>query len=308
VHNVEVQKLIRSWCEYLKLQKNYSHHTLDSYLHDLENYLNFIANYHATTVSINIIATIDIRFVRSWLSERLRNGYNSSSSARAMSAIKNFYKFLEKNHDINCHAIFSIKNPRKQKRLPKALLLEEVTESIKNSGEEGSDKWITLRNKALLILIYAAGLRISESLSITKQHLKNQEFIRITGKGGKERVIPWIQIAREYIELYLKILPYHIAEDEPIFRGKAGKKLQAAVFNRELIALRRHYGLPEHLSAHAFRHSFATHLLENGADLRSIQQMLGHQSLSTTQIYTKVNPKLLESAYDKAHPASTKSK
>ena len=303
MHITETQELIKSWQEYLKLQKNYSDHTIVSYLHDLEHFLNFITNYYATTASLEIIGATDIRFMRSWLASRMRDGYKPISNARALSAIKNFYKFLEKNKNINCHAIFSIRNPRKQKSLPKALLQEEVTESIKSLNDNNIDEWIEARDKALLILIYAAGLRISESLSITKQHLKNHDFIRITGKGGKERVIPWILVAREHIELYLKKLPYNIEENEPIFRGKAGKKLQPAVFNRELIKLRCLYGLPEYLSAHAFRHSFATHLLENGADLRSIQQMLGHKSLSTTQIYTKINPKMLETIYDKTHPS-----
>lgn len=159
-----------------------------------------------------------------------------------------------------------------------------------------------LRNKALLILIYASGLRISEALSITKIHLQNLDFIKVVGEGNKERVIPWLPIVRSLIEEYLKLLPYDLNDQEPIFRGKQGKKLQPPVFNRELIKLRRFYGLPEYLTAHSFRHSFASHLLENGADLRSIQELLGHKSLSTTQSYTKTNIKHLEAVYNVSHP------
>lgn len=174
--------------------------------------------------------------------------------------------------------------------------------SLDHIEEYGNSQWIEVRNKALLVLIYASGLRISEALSITKLHLQNLEFIKIMGKGSKERVIPWLTIARNLITEYLEKLPYELKDDEPIFRGKQGKKLQPPVFNRELIKLKRFYGLPEHLSAHSFRHSFASHLLENGADLRSIQELLGHKSLSTTQSYTKTSIKHLEMAYVTAHP------
>ena len=166
-------------------------------------------------------------------------------------------------------------------------------------------RWIDLRNKSLLTLIYASGLRISEALSITKNHVNQCEYIKITGKGNKERLVPWIEEARKLILEYLKELPYEIDENEPIFRSKTGKILHRSNFNSELVKLRRIYGLPEHLSSHSFRHSFATHLLENGADLRSIQDLLGHKSLSTTQRYTKVNLSHLEAVYNKSHPGST---
>lgn len=304
--SLEIQHLVKTWYEYLHLQKNYSHHTLISYKNDLDHFLSFMTNYHAREVDIGLIRDVDIRSVRSWLSGRIHEGFIANSNARAISAVKNFYRFLDKTIEIKSHAIFTVKGPKKPKALPKALLQDDVLLSIESIQDGDKDTWINARNKALLTLIYAAGLRISESLSITKQHLANKEFIKITGKGNKERIVPWIKIAREYIELYLKLLPYEIAENAPIFRGKAGKILQPAVFNRELIKLRQKYALPEYLSAHALRHSFATHLLENGADTRSIQQLLGHQSLSTTQIYTKVNPKLLVNAYNLAHPKSGK--
>ena len=300
----KIKKIIDEWQYYLGTQRNYSKHTLQSYLNDLNHFLNFITKYYSRDVSLTIIESIDIRFLRSWLSSRHRDNYNAVSNARALSSVKNFYKYLEKKHNINCHTIFTVHTPKKPKNLPKALSKKEAQislESIKMLGDEG---WIHLRNKALLTLIYASGLRISEALSITKKHLENHEFIKILGKGNKERLIPWINEARLLIEQYINALPYSIASDEPIFRGKRGAPLQRAVFHRELIQLRRILGLPEYLSSHAFRHSFATHLLENGADLRSIQDLLGHQSLSTTQRYTKINQSYLESVYDKAHPGS----
>ncbi|MDP5110458.1 MAG: tyrosine recombinase XerC [Rickettsiaceae bacterium] len=303
-YNQEITQIIDNWQEYLRYQKNYSKNTLDSYLNDLKNYLSFLNNYYSTQTSIEQIKSVDIRCIRSWLSSRSQNNFNLTSTARALSSVKNFYKYLEKKFNITCHSIFTVRSPKKTKSLPKALTKSEAEISLGSVEMLGDEEWIHYRNKALLTLIYASGLRISEALSITQKHLENLEFIKILGKGGKERIIPWITESKQLIEKYIKLLPYHIEVDEPIFRGKHGKPLQRAVFNKELMKLRRMLGLPEFLSSHAFRHSFATHLLENGANLRSIQDLLGHKSLSTTQRYTKINHSHLESVYEKAHPGS----
>lgn len=298
----EVLELIDKWQKYLKLQKNYSEHTALAYQNDLLNFLDFINHYSATLVTIDSIKEVDIRLIRSWLAQRQQANYVAASNARSLSALKNFYKYLEKVGHIVGHAIFTVKNPKKAKILPKALSVADSALSINHIDEFAELEWIELRNKALLVLIYASGMRISESLALTKQHLHNKEVIKIKGKGNKERVIPWLPVAQNLIEQYLNKLPYNIRDNEPIFRGKLGKKLQAPVFNRELIKLRRFYGLPEHLSAHAFRHSFASHLLENGADMRAIQELLGHKSLSSTQRYTKISLQHLENVYNNAHP------
>lgn len=304
MQDIIVTKLIINWLKYLKLQKNCAENTVISYKNDIENFLHFISHYNSEIITLHSLQQVDIRLMRSWLSKRKMDNFIAASNARALSAVKNFYKFLEKTTDSKCHVIFSIKNPRKSKPLPKALSQEDVIMSIEHIDKFAQTTWIELRNKALLVLIYASGLRISEALSITKYHLQNLDFIKIIGKGNKERLVPWLQIARQLIEQYLQYLPYQLEENSPIFKGIQGGKLQPPVFNRELIKLRRFYGLPEHLTAHSFRHSFATHLLENGANLRAIQELLGHQSLSTTQSYTKVTLKHLEKAYNNSHPSS----
>ncbi len=301
---LEIQNLIKEWQTYLELQKNYSKNTRDAYAHDLKAYIFFIQNYTEESVSLKSISSVDIRLIRSWLSERKISEYASSSSARALSSIKSFYKYIEKTRKIVCHAIYAVSSPKKPKTLPKALSKEDTLFSLDKIGCLDETKWIDLRNKSLLTLIYASGLRISEALSITKNHTKQTEYIKITGKGSKERLIPWIAAIRKLVLEYLKELPYEIEDDEPIFRSKTGKILHRCNFNSELVKLRRIYGLPEHLSSHSFRHSFATHLLENGADLRSIQDLLGHKSLSTTQRYTKINLSHLEAVYNKSHPES----
>ncbi|MCC8377107.1 MAG: tyrosine recombinase XerC [Rickettsia endosymbiont of Graphium doson] len=300
--DTQTQELIIKWQKYLSLQKNYSNHTMISYNNDLKHFIEFMNYYNSDIVTMDYIRAADIRLMRSWFAKRKCDNFVTSSIARGLSAIKNFYKFLEKTAELHNHVVFSIKSPKKSKLLPKALSEEEVNISLDHIEEYGNSQWIEIRNKALLVLIYASGLRISEALSITKLHLQNLEFIKIMGKGNKERIIPWLAIARNLITEYLEKLPYELKDDEPIFRGKQGKKLQPPVFNRELIKLKRFYGLPEHLSAHSFRHSFASHLLENGTDLRSIQELLGHKSLSTTQSYTKTSIKHLETAYVTAHP------
>jgi integrase/recombinase XerC len=303
--NSQIQTLIKDWQSYLQLQKNYSKNTRDSYLSDLKAYFCFIQNYSEESVSLKSISSADIRLIRSWLSERKFSDYATSSSARALSSIKNFYNYIEKTHNIVCHSIHAVSSPKKPKPLPKALSKEEILRSLDKIDYLDEVRWIDLRNKSLLTLIYASGLRISEALSITKNHVNQHEYIKITGKGNKERLVPWIEDVRKLILEYLKELPYEIDENEPIFRSKRGKILHRSNFNSELVKLRRIYGLPEHLSSHSFRHSFATHLLENGADLRSIQDLLGHKSLSTTQRYTKVNLSHLEAVYNKSHPGST---
>ncbi|MGC0371766.1 MAG: hypothetical protein DGJ47_000466 [Rickettsiaceae bacterium] len=302
----EVQSKITNFLEYLKIQKNYSANTCESYLNDISNFVNFMSYYNDCNSAFKNIKNIDIRLVRSWLSQRHSDNYSPASNARALSAVKSFYRHLEKTDGLQCHALYVIKPPKKPKLLPKSLSKDDAHMALSSIEMLGDSHWVHLRNKSLLTLIYASGLRISEALSITKKHLQNSDFIIITGKGGKQRSIPWISQSRQLIDQYLVAMPYHIEDDESIFRGQKGGALQRSVFNKELTNLRRATGLPESMSSHSFRHSFATHLLENGANLRSIQDLLGHQSLSTTQCYTKINQAHLESIYNKSHPDTKK--
>lgn len=294
-----MDNITTSWLKYLSLERRYSNHTIDAYRNDLDDFLSFIKKYSDGSLD-ETVSNADLRLIRSWLSYRSSSNYSASSSSRALSSIKNFYKFLHLSGVNINSAIFTAKGLKKTKPLPKALSLTDTMLSINSIEEIDTTNWIALRDKALLFLIYASGLRISEALSITKNHLIG-DYIKITGKGGVERQIPWILEAKIAIEQYIKFVPYDINLG-PVFLGEQGKPLQQALFRRKLIKLRRSLGLPEHLTPHAFRHSFATHLLENGADLRSIQELLGHKSLSTTQRYTKVNIKHLSDAYKTAHP------
>jgi integrase/recombinase XerC len=301
----EVLNLVLYWLEKLEHIKNYSGNTLISYQNDIYEFLNFIGTHNNNQTKLSNIITADINTFRSWLASRRLKNYDNASTCRAISALKNFYKFLAKNYGYQNDAISSIKNPKKKQVLPKALLETEIDMAIENIEKVNIDgeEWVNLRNKAILILIYATGLRISEALSLSKQNILNN-IIKVVGKGDKERVVPLLPIAQKYIDLYLAKLPWMIDNNEPIFRGLRGKPLNNAIFARELIKLRRFCGLPEYCSSHSFRHSFATHLLENGSDLRTIQELLGHSSLSATQRYTKINTDHLKYIYNSNHPFS----
>ena len=300
---MSLQSDIIKWQEYLRSERGYSKHTIISYLHDLEDFLGFIKTHEGKDPLLDDIIKIDIHTVRSWLSMRSTSDYAASSSSRALSGVKSFYKFIyQVTGDAN-HGVLSMRSPKKAQIIPKALSFEDVMLVINSSKDFEKNDWLAMRDKALLILLYATGLRISEALALCSKDLNN-DYLVIKGKGGKERIVPLIPDANAIIQQYLSILPFAIDATDPMFRGEKGRILSTGVFSRQLIKLRRNIGLPEHTSAHSFRHSFATHLLENGADLRSIQELLGHSDLSTTQRYTKVNMEHLSKSYKAAHPFS----
>ncbi|KJV56435.1 phage integrase family protein [Orientia chuto str. Dubai] len=298
----QLEKIMTEWLHYIQYYKNYSINTCNSYNNDLKQFFDFIIDYcNLSKLDVNHLCSVDIRLMRSWLSQRYSRQYNPNSNSRALSSVKNFYKYLFKQHNLVNKIINSVRNPRSAKRLPKALDVEDTVACTNKIDSIAADKWIGARDKALLFLLYGQGLRISEALSITKASLKSESLI-IKGKGNKARLIPWLDIAKQLVLDYINVVPYSLTDSSSLFVGKRGKKLQPAVFGRHLIKLRRQLNLPESLTAHTFRHCFASHLLNNGADLRSIQKLLGHQSLSSTQIYTKINADFLTSVYNKSHP------
>ena len=306
----ELAALVNEWCEYLTLEKCCSHHSLLAYQTDLNLFFDFLNKHISKIIEPADLNKIELSDIRSWMANRKSDGYMNVSTARSLAAVKNFYKFLHKYKGFEISSVLVAKNPKKTKPIPKALTSEEARFTLDNLGIAAKNSWIKSRNEALMMLIYACGLRISEALSITKEQINlaiATGSLKILGKGSKERIVPILDIACKYIEDYLKLLPFALENDDAIFRGERGKILQPAIVRKNLMAVRRALMLPEHLTPHAFRHSFATHLLENGADLRSIQELLGHASIATTQIYTKVNTKKLLDAYQKSHPLTCKS-
>jgi integrase/recombinase XerC len=294
--NSEVKEIRENWQGYLT-SKYGTNHTLISYLRDLDDYLNFLSSYIDSDVYLKQILASDIKTLRSWLSSLKSQNYTSTTLARKLSSIKSFYKFLSsQKYDIDS-SIFILKTPKKDKPLPKSLTQDQISQTLKD--ENLGKGWISKRNRAIILLFYAQGLRISEAMSIT-QEIVSSDSIRIIGKGSKERIIPWLDICKNAVKQYLNSLPFELKAGQEIFLGVRGGALNKSQVHRILINLRRELNLPEHLTPHAFRHSFATHLLEEGADLRVIQELLGHASLSTTQIYTKTSSSHLKKAHKEA--------
>lgn len=294
----EFQEIIDNWLNWLLSEKQYSKHTYKSYKKDLLSFFKYIAG--ENIIDVNLLLSIENSDLRSWFNSLKDKKYSNASIARNYSVFKNFINYLYKYENINLLKLQNLKSPKINNSLPRALSSFEVKTIIENIALDETD-WLQMRDKAILYLLYGAGLRISEALNLTKSQINNQQLI-ILGKGKKTRTLPLLPIIEQTITAYLKIMPYPIKYDEPIFRGKKGGVLKDAVFNRVLIKLRRKYNLPEIVSAHAFRHSFATDLLTEGSDLRSIQELLGHENLSTTQRYTKVDIKKLINTHNKFHP------
>jgi integrase/recombinase XerC len=293
----------KEWLNWLTKQKGYSLLTIKAYEIDLQKFLLFFTSFLGKDITIEDFKNFSTTDFRSWLAYRHKNKLSAKSNARALAVIRNFYSYLNKLYQIENDAIDFIQNPKLSKNLPKALSEEQTFAALNNIELMANEDWICARNEAILTLIYGCGLRISEALSITKNQLNQyDDSIVITGKGGKQRVLPILLEIKQKINSYLAICPYHISEDSPIFLGVRGKKLQPAIFNKVIQNLRNIIGLPEHTTPHAFRHSFATHLLIESGDIRSIQELLGHASLSSTQIYTKIDQSKLAKHYKSSHP------
>lgn len=297
----DTQKTMLEWQEWLRHVRSASKHTVTAYTIDLTDFFQFMTEHLGSGVTIKKLAKLEARDIRAWLASRAGK-FEPASTARALSTVKNFFRYLEKQERCENAAIFHIRGPKLKKALPKALVegqAEAALDSIESLQEE---PWVGKRDLALLTLIYGCGLRISEALSLTAGDIPEGDVLIITGKGNKQRAVPLLPIVKAAIADYREHCPYPMTMATPLFLGQRGKKLDPAIFQKQLRRLRASANLPESATPHAFRHSFATHLLSAGGDLRSIQELLGHASLSTTQRYTHVDKDRLLKAYEKAHP------
>lgn len=297
----QIEQALQAWLDDLEYRKGYSKHTLSSYARDVREFLHFTTMHHGETPHIQTLAKLKLSDFRAWLSARSAREMNASSSARAVSAVKQWFRFLERQYELPQSAIHQLKAPKLGARLPKALSENQSRDALEAISELHDEPWLAARDKALLLLIYATGLRISEALSLTVDDT-TKASLTIVGKGNKERVVPILPQVTVALKEYAEICPFPKHSDRALFLGEQGKPLQAGVFQKQLRKLRNWLDLPASTTPHAFRHSFATHLLGGGADLRSIQELLGHVSLSTTQRYTAVDKTRLLNAYQNAHP------
>lgn len=286
-------KLLQEYLDYLQHQRGYSNHTVLAYQNDLIHFARFLEG----ELSIKLLEKQTLSDFRAWLAQRMNENKSARSNARALSSLRGFYKFLECENT----AIQRIRSPKQPKPLPKPVSAKQSLEAMNEIAQLQSEQWLGLRDEALLALLYGCGLRISEALSLKRGEVTaNAQWLRIEGKGKKERLVPLLTVVRDALLAYEATIPYARDKGSKLFLGAQGKPLQAPVFRRQLQKLRGHIGLPETASPHAFRHSFATHLLAEGADLRSIQELLGHASLAATQHYTAVDTARLLEGYRSA--------
>ena len=299
--NKEVNHLCNQWLLYIKEEQLLSVNTYNAYAIDLKYFLNFAQSHYGNKITIKNLEDLALRDFRSWLSSQKIKNSNISpkSQARSKAAIKSLFKFLNKNNFIKNTAIFNLQPAKINKQLPRPLSYKEVIDVINISGKKND--WTGVRDKTLFTLIYAAGLRLSEALQLNKSHVKDVDNIRITGKGGKVRSIPLIESAKIVIEELLNINPDQ-EMNSPLFMGIKGKRLSSRQVQKTIEEVRNKLSLPKTVTPHSLRHSFATHLLEKGVDLRTLQELLGHSSLSTTQGYTAVTVATISKVHKLAHP------
>ncbi len=292
-----------AWLESLGAERRLSGNTLDAYERDTRQFLQFLSNHVGGTVKIDDIKALRPADLRGFLAHRRKEGAGARSLGRHLAGLRSFLRHLERKGLVNAAGASAIRSPKQPKSLPKPLSGRQALAVVAIDTQMHEEPWIAARDAAVLSLLYGCGLRISEALGLTPDVFQGRPTsLRITGKGGKMRLVPLLPVVMEAVETYYKLCPYHLEGDAPLFRGARGGPLQPAIIQREMQKLRSALGLPDSATPHALRHSFATHLLGSGGDLRTIQELLGHASLSTTQIYTGVDSARLLDIYDRAHP------
>lgn len=299
---VDLSRATRTWLDHLEHERGRSPATLASYERDLRQFLAFLKRDLGHPPCLADLARLDVKAVRRFLAARRREGAASRSLARTVSALRTFYRWLESTDQVANRALAQVAMPRIPHTLPKPLTVGKAAALVEDDGAE--DDWIRARDVAVMLLLYGAGLRISEALSLARRDapVSGRDVIRITGKGGKERLVPILPVTQRAIERYLALCPYPLDPQAPLFVGAKGGPLSPRLIQLAIARMRDELALPETATPHALRHSFATHLLAAGADLRQIQELLGHASLSTTQVYTEVDRERILAVYDRAHP------
>ncbi len=297
------------WSRWLGEERRLSPHTLQAYRADLGGFLGFLTEHLGAPPGLAQIADLKPADLRAWLVKRGVSGMAKNSTGRALSAVRNFLRWLSRNGSADVSALAGVRGPRAPRALPRALEVEETAELVAAIEEEPAEPWIAARDLAVLLLLYGCGLRIGEALAMRLREapLPGIEMLRVVGKGRKERVVPVLPAVAQAVADYVALCPYPLSPEGPLFVGARGRPLSPRILQRCLQRLRARLGLPDWATPHALRHSFATHLLAGGGDLRTIQELLGHASLSTTQRYTAVDATRLAAVYRTAHPRARKS-
>lgn len=302
-----VAAVLGGWRDWLALERRAAGRTVVAYGHDLATFLAFLAKHEGGPPDLDALATLPPEGFRAWLAELHRRGLSRRSIGRATAAVRNFYRYAALRHGRHNPAPAALRGPRAGHRLPRPLNPEQASGIAEAAGfPNDGPAWVGARDRALLLLLYGTGLRIGEALSLRPGDLGDDpgslRRLRVTGKGGRQREVPVLPAVAEALAAYVALSPRPSGKGGALFLGVRGGTLESGVVRARVRALRRSLGLPETATPHALRHSFATHLLEGGADLRAIQELLGHAGLSTTQVYTGVDGERLRRLYAAAHP------
>ncbi|PKR88516.1 recombinase XerC [Pleomorphomonas diazotrophica] len=295
---------ITDWRRWLSDLRRLSPRTVEAYGRDTEDFLRFLTGHLGSPPTISDLGRLVPADYRAFLARRRRDGLAAPSLARGLSGIRSLIRFLEKRGEASSAAVTAVAAPKTPRRLPRPLGVADALSLVSDAGALADEPWVAARDAAVLALLYGAGLRISEALALTAAEAPPEVggALRVTGKGGKTRLVPVLPAVGRAVAAYVRLAPFRLAPDQPLFRGVQGGPLSPRVVQLAVQRLRGALGLPETATPHALRHSFATHLLGSGGDLRTIQELLGHANLSTTQVYTSVDAERLVAAWKGAHP------
>ncbi len=297
----DFQKRLEEWQDHLEFEKQVSPHTFRAYISDTKLFVSFMSGHLGQEISLNALSEINLKDFRAWLARRTIDGKSATTRARNLSGVKNLLRWLDKEGVMHNGSVGSVRAPKLPRTNPKPLYFKQI-EGLLDQLLETQEHWVQSRDHALFILLYGCGLRIDEALSLDIRDMPKDGFIRVMGKGAKERDVPVLEIVELSLHRYIDQRVDGITPDSPLFIGVRGKRLRQQIAQKALRDLRFTLELPETATPHALRHSFATHLLENGANLRQIQELLGHASLSSTQRYTEINSTELIRIHKSAHP------
>lgn len=298
----QVGAAFSDWLSHLKALRGASPHTLAAYAHDVGDFLSFLARHHGGPPALRDVLATSQTDLRAWMAAERGDGLGPRSLARALSAVKSFAAWAADREGIEATGILAARGPKHRRKLPRPLSVEGAAKMLTAAGQQAREDWQQARDTAVVTLLYGCGLRISEALALTGADHPLPPVLRITGKGGKTRLVPVLPQAAQAVADYVALLPLPPDPAGPLFRGARGGRLSPRIIQLAMERARAQLGLPASATPHALRHSFATHLLSAGGDLRAIQELLGHASLSTTQAYTAVDAARLMEVYDKAHP------
>ncbi|WP_206019183.1 tyrosine recombinase XerC [Roseovarius spongiae] len=293
---------LAGWLAAERALKGAAENTIAAYTRDVADFLAFMTLHKGGQQGLSPLARIGTADMRAWMAHTRGDDVGPRSLARKLSAVKSFYRWLSEREGFEPTAVLATRSPRFQRKLPRPLSEDAARDVLDQAPMQSLTPWIAARDGAVVTLLYGCGLRISEALALSGGDLPLGEALRIIGKGGKERIVPVLPAARTAVANYARHCPFDLGPDTPLFYGARGGRLSPRLVQKVMERVRMQLGLPATATPHAMRHSFATHLLNAGGDLRAIQELLGHASLSTTQAYTGVDSARLWEVYQRAHP------